>query len=135
MADDREPSPEVNHETAKVILIVEDDADIGYFLVQAISQETPYHAVWVTDGFAALKMVHGLKPNLLILDYQLPHMNGIEVYDQLRTMKELADIPVILMTASTGMPRHHIEKRKLVGIGKPLELSAFLETVETLLTE
>jgi DNA-binding response OmpR family regulator len=35
-------------------------------------EETPSHPVWVQDGFATLKLVHDLKPDLLILDFQLP---------------------------------------------------------------
>lgn len=121
------------HQQAKVILIVEDDEDLGAFLVQAIQQETLYHSIWVLDGFAALKAVKDVKPDLFILDYQLPHMDGIELYDQLRTRPELADVPALLMTAHPGMPRHALEKRKLVGISKPLDLSEFLETIDRLL--
>src|SRR5258708_11140373 len=83
----------------KTILVVEDDGDIGSFLVQAISQETTHHALLVTDGFQALKTVHELQPNLLIIDYQLPHMNGIALYDQLTTRTGLESIPTIMMTA------------------------------------
>jgi CheY-like chemotaxis protein len=87
----------------------------------------------VSDGFEALKTVHDLKPDLIILDYQLPQMTGIEVYDQLRVRPELADVPAILMTAGLGMPRHALEKRKLVGLNKPLELSAFLTLIDELI--
>ena len=59
-------------------------------------------------------------------------MNGIDVYDQLRARQELADVPAILMTAGLGMPRHALEKRKLVGLNKPLELSSFLEMIDKL---
>lgn len=135
MSDGIEQATAELHETAKVILIVEDDEGIGKFLVQAIAQETPYHPTWVTDGFAALKLIHNLKPDLLILDYQLPHMSGIQLYDQLRTIKGFEAIPAILMTASGGMPWSHIEKRQLVGLAKPLELSAFLATIEKLLQQ
>jgi CheY-like chemotaxis protein len=121
------------HESAKVILIVEDDEDIGTFLVEAISQETPYHPMWVMDGFAALKILHGLKPDLLILDYQLPEMNGIELYDKIRTIPGYENVPALLMTASIGMPWSQIEKRALVGLPKPLELGEFLATVDNLL--
>src|SRR5436305_15149832 len=100
------------------------------FRVQAILQETSYHPIWVTDGFAALKLIHDLKPDLLILDYQLPHMNGIELYDQLRAVKGFEPVPATLMTASTGMPCGNVEKPKLVGLAKPLELSAFPATIE-----
>ena len=133
MSVDIGPESIDSHEKAKVILIVEDDEGIGRFLVQAILLETSYHPIWVTDGFAALKVIHDLKPDLLILDYQLPHMNGIELYDQLRAVKGFEAVPAILMTASSGMPWGNIEKRKLVGLVKPLELSAFLATIEKLL--
>ena len=89
--------------------------------------------MWVNDGFAALKTVYDVKPDLVILDYQLPHMNGIEVYDQLRARQELADVPAILMTAGLGMPRHALEKRKLVGFSKPLELATFLQLIDEFL--
>ncbi len=133
MTDETETSPQGTYKKAKVILIVEDDEDIGTFLAAALQQETPYHPILVGDGFAALKAVHDLKPDLVILDYQLPQMNGLEVYDQLRTRPELADVPAILMTAGIGMPRHDMEKRKIVGLSKPLELSMFLEMIDKLL--
>jgi PleD family two-component response regulator len=55
------------YEKAKIILIVEDDADIGSFLVAALQQETPFHPILVNDGFAALKTVHDVKPDLVCL--------------------------------------------------------------------
>jgi len=92
-------------ETAKVILIVEDDDDMRDFLEQALVLETPYHPVKVADGFAVLKLIHSLKPDLIILDYQLPLMNGLEVYDHIRTIHGFENIPVLFITAYTGMPR------------------------------
>jgi len=117
-------SGHAEYQGAKVILIVEDDEDIGFFLVEAIRQETPYHPIWVKDGFAALKTVHNLKPDLFILDYQLPYMDGIELYDQLRAKQELAEVPAIFMTANIGMPRHALEKRKIVGLSKGFVLTS-----------
>ena len=125
MADETEISPQGDYENARIILIVEDDEDIGAFLVAVLQQKTPYHPILVGDGFAALKTVQDIKPDLVILDYQLPHINGIEVYDQLRTRSELADVPAILITAGLGMPRHALEKRNLVSLSKPLELLHF----------
>ena len=134
LEEERESSCEETSQEAKTILIVEDDKDIGMFLVEAIRQETQHHPIWVTDGFAASKLVRDLKPDLLLLDYQLPHMSGIELYDQLRAIKGVENIPAILMTAGMGMPWHQLEKRHLIGMAKPLELSPFLATIEKLLT-
>ena len=135
MSSEQETPVADTYETAKVILIVGDDEGIGTFLVQAIAQEMPYHPVWVKDGFAGLKLIHDLKPNLLLLDYQLPRMSGIEFYDQVRAIPGLEAIPAILMTAFSGMPRSQIDRRKLVGIGKPFELSEMLATIEQLLAQ
>jgi DNA-binding response OmpR family regulator len=62
-------------------------------------------------------------------------MNGLELYDQFRAIKEFEAIPAILMTAYRGMPWSQIEKRKIIGIAKPFELSEVLATIETLLAE
>lgn len=115
----------------KTVLVVEDDTGIGSFLVQAIQQETNYQAMLVTDGFQALKTVANIKPGLFILDYQLPRMNGIELYDQLHAIPGLERIPAIIISAR--LPRQEIEKRQIVGMSKPLELDDFLHTVEHLL--
>jgi DNA-binding response OmpR family regulator len=134
MAHDQEPSPagESKDRTVKTILVVEDDTDIGMFLVQAISQETHYQALLVADGMQALNVVASIKPNLFILDYQLPSMNGIELYDQLQETQELQGTPAILISAR--LPRREIARRKVVGMTKPLELDDFLQTIERLLT-
>ena len=76
MPNHQAQSSEGENIAVKSILVVEDDSDIGLFLVQAISQETPHQALLVTDGFQALKAVASIKPNLFILDYWLPSMNG-----------------------------------------------------------
>jgi len=117
--------------TVKTILVVEDDVGIGSFLTQAISQETRHQAMLVTDGFQALNVIESIKPNLFILDYQLPRMNGIELYDKLHAIQGLEDIPAILISAR--LPKQDIEKRKIVGMNKPLELDEFLHAIEELL--
>ncbi|MDQ2905765.1 MAG: response regulator [Ktedonobacteraceae bacterium] len=116
----------------KMILVVEDDEGVGVFLVQAISQETPYQALLVTDGFQALKAVKKMKPDLFILDYQLPNMNGIDLFDRLHAMEELSGLPAIIMSAR--LPKQEIEKRQLIGMHKPLELDELLHTIEDLLS-
>lgn len=116
----------------KIILVVEDDRDIGEVLVEAITAESPYQAMLATDGLDALRMVQGIKPDLFILDYHLPGMNGIEAYDRLHAIETLADVPALMMSAR--LPRHELEKRKIVGMNKPIDLDEFLQTLDQLLT-
>jgi DNA-binding response OmpR family regulator len=131
MPDDQIQSEGAGVAYVKTVLVVEDDADIGSFIVQVISQETTHHAFLVTDGFQALKVLHDLKPNLLIIDYQLPNLNGIELYDRISRIKGMEAIPTIMMSAR--LPTQEIVKRKIVGMQKPFELQDLLNTIERLL--
>ena len=121
-------SPPVRESDAvKTIIVVEDDEDIGSFLVQAISQETNYQAMLLTDGFQCLKAVTSIKPNLFILDYHLPSMNGIELYDQLHTIKELQHVPAIMVAAA--FPEQEVKQRKIVGLKKPSDMNELLDAI------
>ena len=120
--------------TSDTILLVEDDPYISSFLVEAIAQETPYRAIVASDGNAALKVVRHFTPCLFILDYGLPGMNGIELYDHLHINQEFATIPAILITADRNVPQQQLQQRHLFAFMKPFELDAFLSTIETLLT-
>jgi DNA-binding response OmpR family regulator len=122
---------ESRSKSVKTILVVEDDADIGSFLIQAILQETTHQAMLVTDGFQALKVIANIQPSLLILDYQLPSMNGIELYDRIQETNVHENLPTILISAR--LPKQEIAKRKIIGMAKPLELDEFLQTIEMLL--
>ena len=117
--------------THKTILVVEDDDSIGSLLVDALSQETEYTAILVTDGLQALRVMNSIKPCLMITDYLLPHMDGLELCDRVRSMAETADVPTILMSAH--MPEKEVRKRDLVSLPKPFELDDLLDKIESLM--
>jgi CheY-like chemotaxis protein len=119
------------HAQVKTILVVEDDIHIGEVLVQAISQETSFIAMLAQDGVEALKTVKGIKPNLFILDYQLPRMNGLELYDQLHATTGLEHVPAMMISAQ--LPVKELKKRNVKGMNKPLDLDEFLQTIELFL--
>jgi len=131
MSQGKEQPSKEKDASVKTVLVVEDDTGIGTFLVQAILQETHHQALLVSDGFQAMKTVTNIKPSLFILDYQLPRMNGLELYDNLHAIKGLEHIPALIISAR--LPKHEIEKRKLASLSKPLELDDFLQTIEKLL--
>lgn len=113
------------------VMIVEDDVHIGAFLVEAITGETPYHALLVANGIEALETVKHLKPSLLILDYHLPGIDGLELYDRVHAMPEMRQIPAIMMSAR--LPQRELEQREIVGINKPFDLDDFLQQIKDLL--
>lgn len=119
----------------KTILIVDDDGDMASVLAEAISLETPYRALIAASASQVSRLVQHVKPDLLILDYHLPGLNGIELYDWLHTDPLFENIPALLLTASKQMPHREITQRRIIGIGKPIELDEFLATVHQLLAE
>ncbi|HEY3991956.1 MAG TPA: response regulator [Ktedonobacteraceae bacterium] len=117
----------------KTILIVEDDTAVGEFFVYALRTETPYQALLAIDGLQALEMVKTLAPDLFVLDYQLPHMNGLELADRLRATEELQHVPVLLMSAN--IPQQELEKRQLPFLAKPFELEELFQIITELLAK
>ena len=115
----------------KTILITEDDAAVGELLVQVISQETPHRAILVADSSRAFTIIEHVRPDLFLLDYHLPRMTGIELYDRLHATEGLEHIPAILLTA--GVLEHDFRRRKLVGMSKPVDLNKLLDLIEELL--
>ena len=131
MLDNQEQPSTEKHIVGKTILIVEDDDSFGEFLCQAISQETPHQPLRVPDGFQALEVIKEVTPGLIILDYYLPSMNGVELYDQLRATRGLERLPAIM--TSPGVLEHDIQDRHIVGMSKPIELSKLLDIIVELI--
>lgn len=117
------------HTTVKTILVVEDDRNIASFIVEAIKQETSHQAFFAFDGYQALKIIRNLKPDFLLLDYGLPSMNGLELYDHIHAIKELEHIPALLLSADP--PFEEAKKRNIMCLQKPVELSGLLQAIES----
>lgn len=122
---------EHTHNSMKTILLVEDDAIISELLTQMIIQETPYDVFAVPDGLEALKLVKNIKPQLLILDYWLPFMQGIEVYDRLHSTEGLEEVPAIML--SVNAPVREMNQRHMTYIKKPFDMPKLLDTIHRLL--
>jgi len=115
----------------KTILLVEDDTIIAELLVQMITQETHYQVFSVPDGLEALDLVRHVKPQLLILDYRLPTIHGIELYDRMRKTEGLEQVPAIML--SVNAPLKEITQRKIMYMRKPFDIYKLLETIHRLL--
>ncbi len=114
----------------KTILIVTDDSVNGDFYHLAITSATPHRVVLVHTGVEALNVVKHITPHLLLLDYLLPDMNGLNLYDQLNALTDLATVPTIIVTAD--LPEYvlrAIRNSGVVILSKPFDLSVFLHTL------
>jgi two-component system response regulator (stage 0 sporulation protein F) len=109
------------------ILIVEDDENVGEFLQQAIDEFTPYLTTVVHDGFDALERARQIQPCLLLLDYKLPGLNGLEIYDQLQSMEETRGVPTIMLSAS--LPTEEIQRRGIYQLRKPMDIGNVIRMI------
>jgi CheY-like chemotaxis protein len=115
----------------RVILVIEDDDDIGAFLREVFQTATPYCTILAKDSIQALKAAKAVIPDLFLLDYTLPGINGLELLDRFRSINELKQTPALLLSAN--VPEQEVEKRALPFIRKPFEMDALLQKIEELL--
>ena len=109
------------------ILIVEDDADIAHFLQQLIEEETPYHTNVIDNGNVALERAPEVNPCLLLLDYRLPGVNGLELYDRLQEKEAIRGVPAIMMSAN--LPVKELEQRGIYQLRKPMDIGSVLRMI------
>src|SRR6478672_5481406 len=103
MPDENNQRLENKKTSIKTILLVEDDSVIAELLIQMITQETHYQVVSVPDGLEALDLVRKIKPQLLILDYRLPTIHGIELHDRLHNTEGLEHVPTIMLSVNAPL--------------------------------
>jgi two-component system cell cycle response regulator DivK len=114
-----------------VILIVEDN-EKNMKLVRDVLQVKGYRTLEAVTAEDGIRLASEHKPDLVLMDIQLPGMNGIDALGVLRGDPATAGIPVIAVTASVMQ-----QDRKLITeagfdgyIGKPINLKEFLDTVQ-----
>jgi DNA-binding response OmpR family regulator len=116
---------------SKLIFIVEDDEEIGKHLLQIIEQETNHKAIHHINARDALNALTRVMPHLLLLDYSLPDMNGLELYDWLQSFEHLKNVPTILMSAYNP-PLHEIQRRSIIYLSKPFAVTELLAIIKKL---
>jgi len=116
---------------AKSVLIVEDN-ELNMKLFHDLLEAQGLEVFQTRDGNEALGMAREHKPDLILMDIQLPEVSGLDVIRWLKADAELAHIPVIAVTAFAM--KGDEEKIREGGceayIAKPISVSHFLETVQ-----
>lgn len=117
----------------KTIFIVEDDAVHAALLRDIFASETPHRTIVAAEAITALELLQlsRLQPDVFILDYWLPGMNGIQLCHCLREQAVFQTVPVLLLSA---MPPASEEERAVLTacLRKPFELEELLSTIDTL---
>jgi CheY-like chemotaxis protein len=111
------------------ILIVEDEHDIRAVLTEILEDEG-YAVASVPNGLAALVFLQEHRPQLILLDLGMPIMTGWEFREQQRHDPALANIPVIVMSATPHLNQTAAALHAADCLDKPIELNALLGMVE-----
>lgn len=118
----------------KTVLIVEDN-DLNMKLFHDLLEAQGYKILQTKDGMEALKLAREHRPNLILMDIQLPEVSGLEVTKWIKEDDNLRAIPVIAVTAFAM--KGDEEKIRDGGceayIPKPISVAGFLDTVKQFL--
>jgi two-component system, cell cycle response regulator DivK len=119
-----------------LILIVEDN-EKNLKLVRDVLRVKGYGTIEATTAEDAIALANEHKPDLILMDIQLPGMNGIDALRVLRADPATAGIPAIAVTASVmQQDRNLITDAGFDGyVGKPINLKEFLDAVRTTLEQ
>ena len=118
----------------KTILIVEDN-EKNMKLVRDILRHNGHTTIEATTGGEGVRLASETKPDLILMDIQLPDIDGIEARGRIRKDVSLDAIPVLAVSASV-MPD---DQQKIISSGfdafitKPINLKQFVETVQRFL--
>jgi two-component system cell cycle response regulator DivK len=119
----------------ELILIVEDN-EKNRKLLRDVLQFKGYRTLEAVSGEDGVTLAAEHKPDLILMDYQLPGIDGIEAFRRIRNASGTAHIPIVAVTAS-AMPE---EARKMKEAGfdgfqtKPINVKGFLQAVADLLS-
>jgi DNA-binding response OmpR family regulator len=118
----------------KIILVVEDTPFYGTLLVYVLSHQALYQTRLVQTGRQALLLAREIIPLLFLLDYRLPDMTGLALFDQLHRGAGQEMVPALLLSAD--LPNRELEAqlsfRKIRGMSKPFKTDDLLLTIEQL---
>ncbi|MGA2158471.1 MAG: response regulator [Dehalococcoidia bacterium] len=113
------------------ILYIEDNEQ-NFYLVKVLLSTRDYEVIWARDGQEGIDKAEQSGPDLILLDIQLPVMDGYEVASRLRSKPELTGIPIVAVT-SYAMAGDR-EKALSAGcngyIEKPIDPDTFLAQID-----
>ncbi len=113
------------------ILIIEDNP-MNMKLARDILEAKGYTVIASDNGEEGLRLAFEQRPNLVLMDIQLPGIDGVEAFAQIRAEPSTADVPVVAFTASvTANDRSRVADAGFDAfVSKPIDLKSFLSTIQ-----
>ena len=120
---------------ARQLIMIVDDSVTVRKVTSRLLERQGYDVVTAKDGVDAIEQLESVKPDLMLLDIEMPRMDGFEVTNLVRHHEVHHDLPIIMITSRTG--EKHRERAFSLGashyMGKPFQEAELLSNVEHLL--
>ncbi|WP_368678503.1 Hpt domain-containing protein [Acinetobacter lactucae] len=117
----------------RLIMIVDDSVTVRKVTSRLLERQG-YDVVTAKDGVDAIEQLENIKPDLMLLDIEMPRMDGFEVLNLVRHHDLHQDMPVIMITSRTG--EKHRERAFALGVnqymGKPFQEEDLLHNIDAL---
>jgi len=116
------------------VLVIDDDTDV-LELIDDILARAGHQVVAVASGQDALTVARSVGPDLILLDYNMPGMDGPEVLERLKSDAATQRIPVVALTAATAEQANELSRAGCIGfIPKPFDPTEFVRLVADFLS-
>jgi DNA-binding response OmpR family regulator len=109
------------------ILVVDDEPDVRTFLT-AVLKKAGFETLVAADGREAFEIAESERPELIILDLQMPNQTGTDFYRRLLKHQELSQVPIIVVSGLAG--RHLALREPFAVFDKPIDPDEFVTAVE-----
>lgn len=117
------------------ILIIDDEPEFREMATELLKSDG-HRALSAPSGEDGLAMVRAIRPDLILLDYHMPGMNGLAVMEQLRADDSMRRIPVVGLTSAMADQANALSRAGCIGfIPKPFEPAEFLSLIVRFLHE
>ena len=117
-----------------LVMIVDDSVTVRKVTSRLLERQG-FDVITAKDGIDAIEQLENVKPDLMLLDIEMPRMDGFEVTSLVRHHEIHRDLPIIMITSRTG--EKHRERAFSLGVtnymGKPFQESMLLENIEAAL--
>ncbi|MCA9400438.1 MAG: response regulator [Candidatus Omnitrophica bacterium] len=130
-------SPEVNARNASFRILVVDDNEVDRRVVKNILEKQGYQILTANDGKEAVRVAMQEKPDVIVMDCEMPELSGVKACQRLKEENETEHIPVIFLTGS-DTPTNIIECYDLEAenyLTKPVNAKLLLKDIETILKD
>ena len=121
---------------SKATILYIEDNPANRLLVRRVLEAADYVIIEAEDGASGLEMAEQSIPDLILLDINLPEIEGYEMVDRLRDKPNLASVPIVALTANVmkGDRERSLEAGCNGYIQKPIDVDALPRQIESFLT-